>query len=168
MVQWRRKRRIVQLIWNTFFIFAFLFLFSAWAPIKMIFFHVCYNQRVQGNVLLLQIESRMCSCCHILPFSLVAFHPRQAHNGLELHIGSISLEHFTPLDHLSLRLSCDAFSQAQAGKCWWIILSLFSLVQNRRTRCRGSARRLRKRKESAKCCVMINSERAKGYHHYGP
>lgn len=154
MVQWEGKRMKQNCTVNLKHVFHFrFFLFPQSAPIKMIFFHVCYNQRVQRNVLLLQIESRMCSCCHFF------LHPRQVHNGLELHIGSISLEHFAPLDHVSPRLALHS-SQHKMLMDYFDALSCVKSPNK-------VLGRVRKRKESAKCYVMINSARAKGYHHYG-
>ena len=85
MVHWISKNRIVQLIWNTFYIFYSVPLFRS-APIKMIFFHVCYNQKSEEKCVVITNWSLECSCCRF---------PFFPHNGLCSNIGSILLEHFS-------------------------------------------------------------------------
>lgn len=117
-VLWRcflLRKNEEQLIWNTFFISLFIS-FSRSAPIKMIFFHVCYNQRVEKNVLLLQIESRMCSCyLYSLFYSAL--------NRIELHWLNLVRTLFVPRSCRSRCTTLESCSLWRAEHGWrtWLI-----------------------------------------------
>lgn len=142
MVQWEREvKRIVQLIWNTFFIFAF-FHSLVQRPLKWFsFMYVIIKEwREMCCYYKLSLE-----CAHVACFF---FFIRLIMDSS--YIGSISLEHLCARSCLS-------------NSCWWIICRL--AVWNWRTRCWEQWKKVRNG-TSRQNCVMINEEKAEGHHHY--
>lgn len=144
---------------HVFFIFAF-FLSLVQHPLKWFSFMYVIIRGVRRNVLLLQIESRMCSCC-AFSSSLV-----RAHDGLELHWLNLVKAFLSlpvrPDPIMSLDLYVIFIAQEMFDG---LFVAVFSCVKLQ-NKVLGTVEEVN---GVGKCYVMINEcWSASGHHHYRP